>query len=243
MKYVKLLFFFVAMAFQVDAQTLFSLSPQTVTTEKPADFFTMYSYATFENLSGTDLNMRWVITMATPQPLNGHGIEWGEWSITLQDPSNWHNPATDLDSADFVLPAIPDESNDKFIMQFYPANEPGHLIVKYKVFVIDNPSESVEVTFDYTASVVSATEGEEGAVSEKIKLSPNPASTQVTVHNQYNQPGTLTVTDSAGRTILTQSLGGSSSASIHVATWPTGTYLVQFKSEGKIHVSRLVVAH
>jgi len=99
MKYAKLLFFFVAMAFQADAQTLFSLTPQTVTTEKPADFFTMYSYATFENLSGTDLNMRWVKTLAIPQPLNGHGIEWGEWSITLQDPSNWHNPATDQDSA------------------------------------------------------------------------------------------------------------------------------------------------
>ncbi|GIV30939.1 MAG: hypothetical protein KatS3mg029_0290 [Saprospiraceae bacterium] len=174
MKYTKLLFFFVAMAFQANAQTLFSLTPQTVTAEKPANFFTMYSYATFENLSGTDLNMRWVKTLATPQPLFGHGIEWGEWSITLQDPSNWHNPATHLDSADFVLPAIPDESTNKFIMQFYPANEPGHLVVKYKVFVIDNPSESVDVTFDYTASMVSATEGEKGAVSEKIRTESQP---------------------------------------------------------------------
>ncbi len=243
MKYTKLLFFFVAMAFQANAQTLFSLTPQTVTAEKPANFFTMYSYATFENLSGTDLNMRWVKTLATPQPLFGHGIEWGEWSISLQDPSNWHNPATHLDSADFVLPATPDESNNKFIMQFYPANEPGHLVVKYKVFVIDNPSESVEVTFDYTASMVSATEGEKGAVSEKIELSPNPAGTQVTVHNQFNQPGILTVTDLAGRLILTKNLEGSSSESIYVATWPTGTYLVQFKSEGSLYISRLLVAH
>lgn len=241
MKCVKLLFLIVAMAFQAGAQTMFSLTPQTVTAEKPADFFTMYSYATFENLSGTDLNMRWVRTLAAPQPLNGHGIEWGDWSITLQDPSTWHNPATFLDSADFVLAAIPEESNNKFIMQFYPANEPGHIIVKYKVFVIDNPAESVEITFDYTASVVSGTASE--VMMEQLILRPNPANTTVSVSNSSALPGTLTITSSAGKQFLTKKLDGKDSLEIAIGTWPAGTYLVQFKSEGKIHLSRLVVNH
>ncbi|RMH21479.1 MAG: T9SS C-terminal target domain-containing protein [Gammaproteobacteria bacterium] len=241
MKYFLHFFFFVAMAFQAGAQTLFSLSPQTVTAEKPADFFTMYSYATFENLSGTDLNMRWVRTLAAPQPLNGHGIEWGEWSITLQDPTAWHNPATDLDSADFVLAAIPEESNNKFIMQFYPANEPGHLIVKYKVFVIDNPSESVEITFDYTASVVSATASE--VMMEQLILSSNPANTAVAVSNPFELPGTLTITNSTGKQFLTKKLEGKDSLEIPTGTWPAGTYQVLFQSTGKVYVTRLVVMH
>lgn len=92
------------------------------------------------NNTNDTLYLRWVETR-----LPGFSTAW---DLGLQDPDNYYYPQI-LDSADFYIES-PASSVDKMIINLYHNNNPGNGRVKYKIYDIANPSDSLNIYFDFT---------------------------------------------------------------------------------------------
>lgn len=168
------------------SQSSFSLTPDTVVAELGQDVFVMYDFSEFMNLSGTDLQMRWVRTSIFSEQGGSTSNTLGAWDIGIYDPTNIYLHAGQLDSADFLLKAITD-SNDKFILHLYPRNIPGRLFVRYRIFPVDNPADSTSVVFDYTALEINSP-STELAAAMGLEVFPNPASDWLSLRNHADEP-------------------------------------------------------
>ena len=168
----------------IAGQSSFSISPELVIAEKPATNFVFYNYTQFENHTNDTLYMRWVRTSTIIQDINGNpgGGDFGDWSIAIQDPNTFYNPAIGLDSADFFLPPVTG-STDKFILQIFPNLQPGYLTMTFDFFPINDPSDVQTVQFEYTVTAV-PTSVQELYEKNLFAVFPNPVQKSFQIENQ-----------------------------------------------------------
>ena len=238
-----ILIFLVACNFGATAQESFSATPETVVVVKPADFFVFYNYTQFENLTDDTLQMRWVKTeIVANNTTVGHGQDvMGNWTTAIQDPNFFHNPADGVDSADFYLPPVTGVT-DKFILQLFPNDEAGTLLVRFKFFPVNNPADSLIVTFDYTATAVVSSTTEPGLASG-FWVYPNPTSGQAIVYlpGRSSNPGlNAELTDMLGNKYWTKSVAGNS-LELSLADFPSGIYLLTLFNEQYFATKRIVL--
>lgn len=233
-------FIFLLAFLGVEAQPLFTLTPDTVFATKPASNFTMYNYAQFDNLSGDTLAMRWVKTQTFIQQPGGHGGQgFGDWTISLQDPINFYNPAMELDSADFELLPIT-SSTDKFIVQLYPNGQEGTLSMTYKIFALNDPDNFVEVIFDYTVTPSTTSVGEVAA-PERLEVFPNPANDLVQVRNNSGAAMPLRLLSANGQCLQTLVLAGMEAKILDISMQAPGLYFFVVQTNSTVSVSKFTI--
>lgn len=221
------------------AQPLFTLTPDTVFASKPASNFTLYNYAAFNNLSDDTLAMRWVKTQTFVQQQGGHGgQDFGNWTISIQDPINFYNPALTIDSADFTL--LPTSSStDKFILQLYPNGQAGILKMAFKVFAVNDPGNSIEILFDYLVTP-STTDVQEPTGGQDLELFPNPASGWLQLRNSSNEAMACRLYSSNGAQIQSLNLESSDFTILSISTLPPGHYYFLAQTTARINIASFV---
>ena len=219
----------------------FTASSIYVTAVKPADAFVFYNYTQLENLTGDTLHMRWVKLETLINPNAGHGAStMGSWVTSIADPSNLYNPANDLDSADFYLgPEV--SSTDKFIFHLFPNLQAGNLVVKFKLFPIADPSDSLIVTFDYIATAVTTDVGE-AALGGKMLLFPNPASTSFNLTNLTGKQQKAWLISPAGQVLDVFSLKLLEKKETDCTGLPPGNYYLKFQHDQEVFLKQLTIA-
>ncbi|MCO6488225.1 MAG: T9SS type A sorting domain-containing protein [Phaeodactylibacter sp.] len=239
-KWVAILFFVSQGGFSSAAQPGFTATPEVVTAVKPSDIFVFYNYTQFGNLTGDTLQMRWVRTevaasnrSATP----GTG-PMGNWAIAIQDPNAYYNPANGLDSADFYLPPATG-STDHFILQLFPNNEAGNLIMKFRFFPVANPADSLTVTFDFTATPA-MTSTIEQASDAVLSAYPNPAPGRFFIRNLTGSPSVVTLFSPRGEALRRHVLMPGEEAPVDGSGLPAGNYYLRAEAGDRLYCQRVV---
>ena len=70
------------------------------------------------------------------------------WDIAIQDPSEFHNPANTIDSADFVL-QTDDNNVSFFILQLFPNSTAGEYTYYYQIFDPANREDLVNISIKF----------------------------------------------------------------------------------------------
>lgn len=232
-KWVAILFFVSQGGFSSVAQPGFTATPEVVTAVKPSDILVFYNYTQFGNLTGDTLQMRWVRTevVASNRSATPGTGPMGNWAIAIQDPNAYYNPAIGLDSADFFLPPTT-SSTDHFILQLFPNNEAGNLIMKFRFFPVANPADSLAVTFDFTATPV-MTSTIEPAPDAVISAYPNPAPGRFFIRNLTGSPSMVTLFSPQGQALQPFSLPPAEEYSVDGGRLPAGTYYLRAETPRK----------
>lgn len=223
------------------AQT-FTVSQTYVTATKPASFFVFYNYVQLENLTSDTLHLRWVKTETLVNPGAGHGSsnEMGDWVTSILDPNNSYDPANAIDSADFYL--LPEASStDKFIFHLFPNLQAGNLVVKFKIFPVNDPAAAQFVTFDFTATPV-ATASEESVLNQQLAVYPNPAGSEFTVSNLSETEKQIWLVDAQGRVQEGFLLRKNESRQIAAEGLSSGFYYLKIR-EGQQYGLHKIIIH
>ncbi len=222
------------------AQSSFSVSPELVYAIKSADTQVFYNYAQFENHTNDTLQMRWVKTVLfTSNPIGQGGGHGGGWNTAVQDPQNFYNPANTLDSADFYLKPETG-STDKFILQLFPDGIPGELLVRFKLYPINDPNDSLIVTFDYTA-FDPATGVNAFELNKTINVFPNPASDYFWLENDSKEKIKVTLLNGNGQLIRKKQLERGTSFKFDCSGMPRGWYYVLLETDHQFGIKRIAV--
>ncbi|MCB0566111.1 MAG: T9SS type A sorting domain-containing protein [Phaeodactylibacter sp.] len=236
-----ILIFLLAFNLSAVAQESFSATPEAVVAIKPANLFVFYNYTQFENLTDDTLQMRWVKTetIANNRTTAHLGDPMGNWTTAIQDPNFFHNPSDGIDSADFYLPPITG-ATDKFILQLYPNNEAGALLVKFKFFPVDNPADSLIVTFDFEAIRV-ATATAEPDVDSGLLIYPNPASGQFFISNSSIDSREVILLSVHGQALQSYSLLPRETIWANCSGIPGGTYFLKVSAKDQLRYKKLFI--
>lgn len=228
-------------SFSSHAQTTFSATPKVVTAYKSANIFVFYGYSQFENLTNDTLQMRWVKTkIESAHPIGGAGGGGSEfWEIAIQDPNNFYNPANKLDSADFFLPPMTG-STDKFILQLFPNMAAGDLKVEFSFFPINDPTDTLTVTFDYTAFDPNMTNTEELEQKSFVEISPNPTSDYIFLKNKYHQSIEVSLFNLEGKLLQVFDLKETENRTLDLTHLKKGMYFLKISDGMHLEVRKLV---
>ncbi len=228
-------FLLLGFSHSLSAQGSFSVSADTVYGIKPANYFVFYNYVEFENNTGDTLQMRW-------KKIESWSSNSGEpgniWDIGIQDHVNFYNPANNLDSAGFFIPTVTG-STDKFLLHLFPNNLPGDLVVKFQFYLIDNPSDSLSVVFDYTVTDVVGVV--DYFIENNFSISPNPASQFFNISNLSNYDSSVSVFNPEGKSMQSFYLNTQEMKQIDCTTWPNGIYFLKIDCEGKLGLKQIVI--
>lgn len=217
------------------AQNSFSVSADTVFAVKPSDYFVFYNYIELGNNTSDTLQMRWEkIESICSNP----GEPGNIWDIGIQDHVNFYNPANYLLNGNFFIPTITG-STDKFLLHLFPNDLAGHLVVKFKFYPIDNPSDTAIVVFDYTVTEVVGVE--DFFVENNFKIAPNPSTQFFNISNNSTQNSSISVFDAQGKVLKFVALNASETKRIDSSSWPNGVYFVKIDCDGKSGLKQIVV--
>ena len=98
-----------------------------------------HDYIQLINNTADTLHLRWIEYKLPGFPIS--------WDLALQDPNVYHFPTTP-DSADFYI-LSPATSTDKMVTNLYHNSISGSGRVKYKIFPIHDPADSLNIYFDF----------------------------------------------------------------------------------------------
>lgn len=119
-----------------------------------------YSWSDLTNNDTTDLNLRWVIVQ-NDLP--------SQWESFVEDPDSAY--LVYKDSADFVLPAV-QPFPDKLIVSFNPNWQAGRATVTLKVYNVNDPADSVLIT--WRANAIELSTGVVVLEESVMQVYPNP---------------------------------------------------------------------
>ncbi|MBT8196825.1 MAG: T9SS type A sorting domain-containing protein [Bacteroidia bacterium] len=169
-----LILFSVGVNNKIHAQTSFSISDSLKTITFPSNEFVFYTWAVLTNNTNTDLNLRWVRSYVTPLPAT--------WSNQVQLLDSIYT--SNVDSADFVLPAIAGFA-DYALIFFYPNNTVASCRARLDIFDPLNPSDGGHVTF--WATTTSPTDISTVQSNSVINLYPNPTKNNIHFENAFSE--------------------------------------------------------
>lgn len=217
------------------AQSSFSVSADTVFGIKPSDYFVFYNYVEFGNNTADTIQMRWEKVESI---CSNPGEPGNIWNIAIQDHVNFFNPANHLGSGNFFIPTVTG-STDKFLLHLFPNNLAGHLVVKFKFYPIDNPSDSASVVFDYTVTEVVGLDNQ--VLENDFKIDPNPTSQFFNISNHSAFNSSISIFNAEGKMLESLNLNTGKTKQIDCSSWSNGVYFVKVDSDGKYGMKQIVI--
>lgn len=138
------------------------------------------------------------------------------------------------DSANFDV--VANESFD-MIAHFYPYGNccPEGVDLTLYVFKVDEPSVNSTMSFHLDLWCASANVSE--LESNPFTLSPNPATTEISISGDLSEVYDVTVTDLTGKTVEVREVAP---GKMIVASLPKGTYLVTVLTENAVYTQRFL---
>ena len=227
--------------FNIIGQNSFSATPTNVRADKPADIFVFYNFTQLENHTNDSLQLRWVKKEVITSSTSGQSIVFpAAWKTGIQDPLNFYNPGEGVDSADFVIP--PNTSSlDKLILQLFPNGEAGRLRVRFDIFRIDDPTDRIEVSFDYSAKEV-LTEVSAVETTPLISFSPNPSQGLLYLSNHTEAVQMIKLINHQGQVLREIKLmGRQSQQRIDWSHLPKGLYYLYSNSGETTYLEKVLI--
>ena len=213
----------VLLTFTLKGQNSFSVNRTTIELVKPSSFFVMYDPVEIRNLTENPLSLRW------KRLSNGHGQTNPPeaWEIAVQDPSNYYNPATSIDSADFVL-LTGDSSISFFILQLFPNSTDGNHTYYYQIHNPENPNEFINLTFIFSVTPVSDIQHVNQIPG--ISLFPNPTSFPLSIQNNTRSKLQFRLFNIKGELKAQAIVNSNSSGNLGESQLPKGLYFLYARS-------------
>lgn len=105
-----------------------------------------------------------------------------------------------------------------------PRDKAGTSMVKIYVYDIKHPDEGKFVTFEITASDITAINEPEASL---IRIYPNPATNFLNIENSATNASFLELTDLTGKTVYRDFINANQSKSISLSPYPRGIYFIR----------------
>jgi Secretion system C-terminal sorting domain len=157
---------------------------------------------------------------------------------------------TYLGLVELVLPSVTSTSTlgDYFSLDcdLAEAGNIGYSLVKYTIFNVNTPSDSMQFTMRYNAALQFVGIKEQAASALKTSFAPNPAKehTQFVVTATAASVGSLQVINSIGQVVISQKLeiiAGKNTYPVNLAGLAAGVYFAQLNEGGKTTTQKLIV--
>ena len=177
------------------------------------------------NKTNAPLKLRWVRAQ--------QNLPTG-WKTSLCNDVNCYPITTD--SAVFT---IPDNDSDMINLHFYPYGRAGEGSAQIKVYVVDDPSESIVLTFNGTTNTTYSA----GFEKLKFSFSPNPVIDKLHIHfSQLQKNLTIEVYSIVGQLFKTVQLSDPNcGVTIQVSDLPDGYYFVRVRDGQGINLVKKFV--
>jgi len=209
--------FLFALTFMVTIHQLtkaqISITPNPVNQVVDPEEFDVVAKSLVKNESARSSNFRWERTI----------VEMTEdWACAVCDVNLCYTPS--VSTADFELGGGEEATLDVHV---YPGGFEGSAIVHILVTDLSNPEirETGIFLFNQTTSTIER-------INNKIKIYPNPASSELFFEFSENQIEKIEVLNIQGQVLLSQQMFGSNT--LHIGHLPSGNYLVRmFGTAGK----------
>ena len=122
----------------------------------------------------------------------------------------------------------------------------GYSLVKYTIFNVNTPSDSMQFTMRYNLALQFVGIKNQHQVSSKVSFAPNPAkeTTQFVVNANTASEGHLQLINSIGQVVYSQTLlisSGKNTYPVQVSNLAAGVYIAQLSEGGKITSQKLIV--
>lgn len=228
-------------AFLANAQSSFSIAPtDTVFAAKPATSVVFYNYIQFDNLSGDSLFMRWeIIERNIDNATVGLG-EWGDWVTAYQDPTSSSFEANNILTSDFIL--VPESGAfDKLVYQLLPNDDIGTLVTTFKIYPIDNPTDSVNITFHYESLEEPSSAADLAVSNAKLKLFPIPTSGELNLQNLSDYAIRAKVLNELGQEQEAITIHAKQTFELPCADWQPGIYFVRYTIGNTLYTKKILV--
>lgn len=204
------------------AQTSFTPSRTLVNIQnRGIDEPVFYGWSDLINNDSTDLNLRWVIVQFDLP---------SQWESFVEDPDSIY--LIYKDSADFILPAV-QPLPDKLIVSFRPNGQAGRATVALKVYDVNNPSDSVIIT--WKANAIQLETGVVEIVDDNWQVYPNPSSGHLYVTGKGIEM--LELYNLLGERILTHP----NPSVIDLSPYQPGTYIARLHDKQGRVITRKVL--
>lgn len=230
-----IVFLFLTILFSKSYSQSFSVNTTTVEMVRPSSFFVMYDPIEIRNLTDEVLNLRW------KRLSSGHGQTQApaQWDIAVQDPSNYYNPANNLDSADFTL-LTGENGVSFFILQLFPNDSPGEHLYRYQIYDPNNLEDIVNLSIDFTVNAVTSIRNEKQGAIDLLRT---PGASSFSLNNNSNQHFNGHIITSHGQTLKSFYLPPKSDQSILLNHFPKGLYwiIAQSKTDQTYWIKKIIL--
>lgn len=135
----------------------------------------------------------------------------------------------DVDSAEFTM-----EANSSFDMSayFYPNNSCGNGEIVVKVYKVDDPSQTAEVTFN---GEIWCTNASLTTLNSKpsLRLSPSPATQYIDIHTSRAGSAQIVITDILGNELFNTDMN-SIAKRVDISSFNQGIYFISYRYDNQV---------
>ena len=122
----------------------------------------------------------------------------------------------------------------------------GYSLVKYTIFDVNTPSDSIQFTMRYNLSLQNVGIKNQQLASSKVSFAPNPAkeATSFVVNATASSEARLVLINSIGQVVYSQALSissGKNTFPIQVSNLAAGVYIAQLSEGNKITSQKLII--
>jgi hypothetical protein len=196
------------------------VSDTSITLSKTTDFSAVHDYIELFNTAEEELTMRWICDKAVSWPV--------EWDLNFTDPSNDYPLVEDKDSADFTLP-YPVGFSNKLIIGLKHYSLAAESSVRFKVFPVEHPEDTLWLTYNFVIEQGDATIGITDDLGAKVPIF------QLNNHQLIIKDGPvssdLVLYNLEGKAIFSATQLTGTSAEINLSKLPSGIYLAVLKRQ------------
>jgi hypothetical protein len=171
-----------------------------VTIIKTTDHGIAHEYIELYNISGGDLDMRWVRTVPPTWP-----TEW--WGANYGDPDNYYADLIDQDSADFVL-TDPVELGNKLIIGVTHNAYAANSVMKVTVFPIADRADSLVLIYNIFINQGDAYASLEGVEGTQPSFYYNAVNSELIFSNLPDGTSEISIYDLGGKLVLQDQTNG-----------------------------------
>lgn len=122
----------------------------------------------------------------------------------------------------------------------------GYSLVKYTLFNVNQPSDSLQFTMRYNVNLINVGIKEQNLSSQELQISPNPAKdmAKLTFVSANAVAAQVTIYNAIGQKVFTQVVNtniGSNTVPVNVSELPAGVYHVSIDADHSVITKKLIV--
>ena len=213
---------------QINA-TYWGVEDTTLSISKTTDFGIVHDYLELYNYAGQDLDMRWIAYF---------GDFWPSlWIASFNDPGNWSQNISHLDSADFTL-TDPVGFQNKLIIGVNHQSQAGTGTISFKVFPVDHPDDFLTLHYRTSIAQGNAFASIENSVDHQILIN-NIGDKMISISN-VKKPTTVKIYSLTGALIHSANVQESTS-NLQLSHLESGFYMVECRQADGTSVSKKIV--